>query len=309
LGSDERKTGKFRKIYRWILFLATIAGVGYFIGKNINQLSRHSFSLNYLLIFVSLASVVLAYILRFLLWQYLTSIIGLEASLLESARGYFLSILGRYIPGKLGLALIRIEAYKNYPTDMIVMATGIELISALTSAMILAFVGLLNPVIKIPTYFRIIPFAGIVALLFLLSPKVFDRISGKILAFIYKKSPEMNIPYPKRMILALLYTIPGLFHGLGLFLIINSFTHLPLTAYITITGIYYGASLIGLVAFFAPGGLGVREGILFILLPILVSTEIAIIATLLMRIITIFAELILGGTFTVLYNFSREKRV
>ena len=55
-----------------------------------------------------------------------------------------------------------------------------------------------------------------------------------------------------------------------------------------------------MLAVFAPGGLGVREGILMLVLPLIVPRESAIIAALALRIVMIAAELSLAGIFSVL---------
>ena len=58
--------------------------------------------------------------------------------------------------------------------------------------------------------------------------------------------------------------------------------------------------LAGMLAVFAPGGLGVREGILMLILPLLVPRESAIIAALLLRLVMIAAELSLAGVSSAL---------
>ena len=95
--------------------------------------------------------------------------------------------------------------------------------------------------------------------------------------------------------LTLLYIIPGLLQGLGLYLLLLSLGPVEPGSYLAVTGAYYTAGLAGMLAFFAPGGLGVREGILMLVLPLVVPGESAIIAALLLRLIMIAAELFLAG--------------
>ena len=57
-----------------------------------------------------------------------------------------------------------------------------------------------------------------------------------------------------------------------------------------------GATLLGLLAFFVPAGIGVREGIFIMLLGPLLGPGIAAMATVLARIVATCVDLILGGT-------------
>ena len=63
--------------------------------------------------------------------------------------------------------------------------------------------------------------------------------------------------------------------------------------------------IIGLLAIFAPAGLGVREGVGAPILSQIISLEIAVLAFVLLRFITVITDFVVGGIGTV--AFIREK--
>jgi len=307
------RTSNIRRWYRWLLFAVILSAVIWFIARNFKQVSQYSFEFNRLLLAFSFLSVLCAFLFRFGVWVRLASLFGLDAPLRRAGRAYFLSILGRYIPGKVGLALVRIEAYSDYPSEKVIMATGMELVAALTAALLLAFIGLALSPSHFPSYLRWVALLCIAPLLAALSPPVLRRVSNAVLRLAGREKIEIRFPFKANLALVGLYTIPGFLHGCGLFLLINSLSHISTHHYLAVTGAYYTASLAGLIAFFAPGGLGVREGVLFLVLPALVGRETAIVAAILIRLVTIVAEVVLAAGFTAIAGIkagsTQEKQI
>jgi uncharacterized membrane protein YbhN (UPF0104 family) len=304
----ETQNGKIsikRHVYRWILFALTLAAVAWFISRNYRLVSQYSFEFKPFLLTLSFLSVAAAFLLRFCVWLRLASLLDLEAPLPKAGRAYFLSVLARYIPGKVGLALVRVEAYRGYPAAKVVMGTGMELIAALSAALLLSFIGLAASPAQFPPYLRWLALVAIAPLIAILSPPVLRTVANSILRLARKPAIEQFTPFRINIALVGLYMIPGLVHGLGLFFLLNALSPVSGSHYLAITGSYYAASLAGLAAFFAPGGLGVREGVLFLVLPLLVPRESAIVAAITIRLVTVLAELALAGVFAGWARISR----
>lgn len=284
-----------RRLYRWILFCATIAAVTWFVARNVGQVRRFDFRFDWRFLAAAFLSISTGLLVRFTAWMRLSKGMTLEAPLAIAARAYFLSNLGRYVPGKLGLTLVRIEAYGNQPAGLVLLATAVELICAVSAAFILAFVGFSSTTAYLTGVLRWMPLACIVPLLAILSPPVIRRIAAATSRFT-GAMPFDRIPrFREILVLVGLYVLPGLFHGFGLFCVLNAFVDVPASHYLALTGAYYAANLAGVVAVFAPGGLGVREGVLFLVLPALVGKEAAIVAAVVARFVTLAAELLLAG--------------
>ena len=101
--------------------------------------------------------------------------------------------------------------------------------------------------------------------------------------------------------------VVGLPYGLGLFFAFNCFHPVSWDYFLIITGVYYAASLAGVAAIFAPAGIGDREGIVFLILPALISKPVVIFATILTRIIITLTELFLASLFFLLDRYSTQK--
>ena len=86
---------------------------------------------------------------------------------------------------------------------------------------------------------------------------------------------------------------------MGLYFILNSLLPVDFRYFLMITGAYEVAGLIGIAAVFAPSGIGVREGVLFLVLPAFIPTPAVIIGTIAMRLIATFTELFLSFVFVV----------
>jgi hypothetical protein len=284
-----------RRFYRSLLFLVSVAAVAWFVARNIEQVKRFDFRLDWRFLAAAFLSIAAALLARFAAWMRLSGAMTLDAPAAVAARAYFLSNLGRYVPGKLGLTLVRIEAYGNHPAGLVVLATAVELVCAISSAFILAFVGFASTTAYLPGMLRWLPLACIVPLLAILSPPVIRRIAAATSRF-GGAVPFDRIPrFRKILVLVGLYVVSGLLHGLGLFCVLNAFVDVPASKYLAVTGAYHAANLVGLFAVFAPGGFGVREGVLFLVLPALVGKEASIVAAIVARFVTLAVEMLLGG--------------
>ena len=292
---DQPPKGTRRKVYRWILFAATLVAVTWFVWMNADRLAAYSSRIKAWAVLLSFLAVAAAYLARFAAWTRLALLFGLHAPVRKAGRAYFLSVLGRYIPGKLGLALIRIEAYRPQPPERVALATGTELVTALSAAFILMLGGIASAPGTFPAWMKWAAPAGILITLALLSPPVLHRFAGLIFRLTGRKQPGRLPGYGPMLGLTALYIIPGLLQGIGLYVLLLSLGPVPPGSYLTITGAYYTAGLAGMLAVFAPGGLGVREGILMLVLPLVVPKESAIIAALLLRFVMIAVELSLAG--------------
>lgn len=290
---------KRRLWYRWILISASIAALAWVADRNIGKLDDLEIEFRISYVIAALAAALCAYLSMFIAWTRMASIFGLSAPRPVAGRAYFLSYLARYIPGKIGIFLMRAEIYGGRAAAGVIMATALEQIVVLAAAFFIVLLGIFLTPSLFPVWIRYTSVAGLVLTVFIMKPSILQavsrwisRISGKEIA-----CPETTLP--TNIGLVLLYSIPSILHGLSLFLVLNSLYHVPLGYLPAVTGAYIGAILAGLFAVFIPGGLGVREGALILALPLVVPGEIAVAATVIIRLITIFAEICLAAAFSL----------
>lgn len=91
------------------------------------------------------------------------------------------------------------------------------------------------------------------------------------------------------------YLLLWAFLGIAFFLFIKSLTLVSTSQLPVVTGTYAVAWSIGFLSIITPSGLGVREGILSLLLTSVLPPATAMLVALLSRLWTLGAELLLGG--------------
>jgi glycosyltransferase 2 family protein len=96
------------------------------------------------------------------------------------------------------------------------------------------------------------------------------------------------------------YLIPRILNGAGFVLIVSSMMTISPDMYIGLGATYILASIIGLLAIFVPGGLGVREAIIVLVLSVYFPVEQAIIVALVARFYATISDLGVGLVYLIL---------
>ena len=287
-------SGNNKKIYSSILFILVLAFVFYYIFDSFQDLSAHLHSINYESLALSFFFTLIAYLLSLLVWIDLAKAFGLKAPFVSAARAWSFSQLGKYIPGRAGLILVRLDAYGNHPKRTVAVATFVEFITAFIASCLLVLFSIFFLENIIPYYLKIIALIFSLFLLILLHPKLLKPITNALL-IIFKREPIADFPsFGLILKFVLINFLIGIPYGLGLFYSMHCFSDIDFRLIIPITGIYYAASLVGLAALFAPAGLGVREGIIFLLLPAIIAKSIVIAGTIMIRIVSVAVEISLA---------------
>ncbi len=291
-----------------VLFVLVLAAVALFAIKTCGGIADYDLTeLSLLDLAAALILISLGFVNRFFFWTVLTGSYGLKAPAATASRAFFSSLLGRYIPGKVGLFLIRLRAYEKCSKKIVAASLITEYIAAMLAACILVIIGSVFVPVANSLLTRWLP-AGLLVILFaLLHPSILKRVINLIFR-IFRRAPLDTFPKIKTILQVTSgYILTGMLHGLAFFIILNSFSQLNFELYPIVTGAYYLASLVGVIAIFSPGGLGVREGVLFILLPLVVNSQIVVISVILMRLLSLSSELLLAGASSILCRVLKEE--
>jgi len=283
--------------YRWILFVIVLTAVIWFIVHNLDEIARYDFRIKWPYLMLSSLFVIAAYLVMVFIWTRLGILFGLNVPMLKAGKAWFLSQLGKYVPGKVTLLLVRFDAYREYLKWKIAIATCIEYIASLASASILVLVALASAWQLVPYYIQWVACIGTILFLFLLWPPLSMKLINRGLRLFKKEQIEEFLPYSVLLRFVGAYLLVGLLHGMGLFLVLNSFSSVSLAYFLIIAGSYEAAGLIGLAAVFAPSGIGVREGILFLVLQAFIPKPSVIVSVIAIRLLTTIAEVFLTGVF------------
>jgi uncharacterized membrane protein YbhN (UPF0104 family) len=134
-----------------------------------------------------------------------------------------------------------------------------------------------------------------VAVLVVLIPAVFNRLFKLAFRILRRGTPHSDLHINERAVSRafILYAIGGFLSGGSCFLIAKAaMPDLGWNTYLYVVGSFSLATVAGMAAPFAPSGLGIRDGIQLVLLTAIMPKEIALVATVFIRLWTVVADVI-----------------
>ena len=259
--------------------------------------------------FVLACLAVAAYYLVFVLgWMRILRDWGVKISYGTALNSEIVSMLAKYVPGGVWTPAARVVAMRRAGVNDAALVTAAMLIEAGLSAVagVLVFAislvwvrGVNGPVIPIGVF-------GVVIAL-LLHPRVFHSLATRFLRrFGYRELP----PVRAATLVGLLVFYAGtwVIGGLGLWLLLRSVgAHPAVSTVVFLGGVSAVGAIVAVLAFFAPSGLGAREGSMYGLMLAITSSGAALSATLLNRVAITLVEVLLF-LFGVLVLRRKERR-
>lgn len=313
MGIDEKVIGRFnfRQIIRWIIVAAIFGFLGKMVWDNWSKVKGAPFAFSPLLLAGSILFYGGSYFFQVWAWHFLTVKLNIALPLAETLENWFVSQFGKYLPGKVWIFLGRFHFYesKGKSKKAISIALYFETITVIVAAGIISFVTLLffkktDLVYSgIPFWWMIFPL--ILAFVFL-HPKVLQKILNWVLVKFKRESISFSISYPDILWVLFLCILSWLVGGAGFYLFIDSVFPVSSTHLLYLTGALAFSSTLGLMALFAPGGLGVREGVLVYLLSFVIPVPIAVIISFLTRLWMTLIEIGLIGMVYLTSRFQKS---
>ncbi|HEY4606007.1 MAG TPA: lysylphosphatidylglycerol synthase domain-containing protein, partial [Acidimicrobiia bacterium] len=231
------------------------------------------------------------------IWHLLTRTVQVEIPFPRAMTAWFYSQLGKYIPGKIFLYLGRLHFYvrEGRPAGPVTLAFGVEFVGNLAAAVFTVLVAGLT--LDVPGFdrFRWLLVAAMVAFLTGLHPRPLGWLIAGAARLLRRQPFPVTLTYPQLLRYLALYVMNWLLFGGTLFVFIRSFYLVEPSSILYLTGAFSLAGMIGILAFFTPSGLGVREGVLALFLNQVMPTSVAIVASVASRIWLTVVELVGAG--------------
>jgi uncharacterized membrane protein YbhN (UPF0104 family) len=216
----------------------------------------------------------------------------------------WISPLGKYVPGKIGGLLGAVWIYRRFgvraplAASVLLVGTGSALSASFVILMPLVLVGDDSLMGGGSTLAWVLVAAGAL----FSHPRLFLIPLNRLLRRIGRQELILLVPFSRYLRLILLGVGRLAITGCAFWLIVNAVTEVAVYDWYRLTAAYTVAGVIGMLAFFAPGGLGVREGLLLLFLePTIGGPELAL-AVIIMRICIILAEIVLALAGVVLWR-------
>lgn len=299
-----------KKVVKWIFLISIFAFLGKVVWDDWNQISEASLIIRPLPFILSIFVFALSYFIQVWAWYLITLKLGIALSIRGTFESWFYSQLGKYLPGKFWLLLERFYFYESKGKSKKLISTALyfEMVTMILSGVIIFFASLFL-FTKIPFFFQGGPTGWFYFLflptIFLLHPQLIEKIINWFLKRFKRETITLTISYLNILEILFVCTLAWLVGGVGFYLFIYSIYPIPSECFLFLTGALAISSTIGLIAFFAPAGLGVREGALVYLLTSLIPPPIAVILSITTRLWMTLIEIALIG---MIYWLSISKK-
>ena len=289
-----------RETLKKILTILFILAVFFFLSRNIcqnwEQISKHKWNFNYLSLTASFLFLSCGLFLTAGAWVLILNKVNGNLGLKKGLRIWFCSSLARYVPGKVWIVLGR--AYlcekEGLSKSGVFISIVLEMALTIVSGMLIFLFSLLFWFQK--ELWNYLIFSLLLAPIgMLLHPLFLNKIVNLGLRLAKKSQVKLDIAPIEVLKLLLFYILIWLVNCAAFYFLANSIYQTPISKFLSFSGIYTIAGVSGLLAIFAPAGLGVKEGMLTILLSLHIPTSIATIIALLNRIWFVLTEMVCVG--------------
>ncbi|MGH8543084.1 MAG: lysylphosphatidylglycerol synthase domain-containing protein [Gammaproteobacteria bacterium] len=273
--------GYTRHSIRWLITAVVLLFLGHFAWSNWQRIRVLDFDVRLAILALSMAVLAVHFLGRALLWHFLTTRYRIDISLTQSVGAWFLSQLGKYIPGKVFMYFGRLFYYARHGRSKTLFSIcfAVETMATILSSTLVVMIALANVGIPELQPYEPLLLLTLVGLVAALHPTVLRKLASLVLRAL-GRSPIDFIPRGRdTAIFVALYSVNWLVFGWAFFLFINSIYRIGTEHILYLAGSFSAASLIAMFGVFVPSGLGVREGVLIFMLAPVVSVEAAIVVS------------------------------
>lgn len=248
----------------------------------------------------------LDFILLFQLWRIvLRAISGHELRFSSAYRILTLSNLGKYLPGKIWTVtgMVYLVGQEGVPAKPALVSSALHQAFTLIPGAVFA-----TSVLGVGIWGNTSPWAigiGMALGILLLYPPIFRALLNFALRLFGRERIDFELSFARAFGLFWLYVAAWVLYGAS-FWCMNLGIGLPSAPFLPVSAAYCAAYIVGFVAIFAPGGLGVREGVLAVVLapylPAGLATAVAVVSRFWMTIVE------LAGMLPVLFGYGKSNK-
>jgi hypothetical protein len=222
---------------------------------------------------------------------------------------WFLSNIVRYIPGNVWQFLGMAELAAEWGTPRLLTVTSIVVHQAISTAVGLVLAAGYFAVAGQGEWFgRLRPLLWAAPLgLLLLQPRLMEWALNWALARLGRPPVRVTLTWGQIWLLCLRYVGVWLVMGLSFAAFVRSVTPLDAAAWPYLVACWAAAYVIGYLSLLTPSGLGVREGVMALLLATVLPTGVAAVVAVAARLWMVAGELLGAVVALPLWRFERVK--
>ncbi len=285
---------KIMTTLRWLVVGIIFYSIGHSLFVNWGNLAGTSLAFRPELIFASLFLLCLHFFFYAVLWHLLTmanhAAIGFRAAM----TAWFYSMLGKYVPGKVVLWAGRIYYYnrEGHSIKKASFCFSLELALQFLASLLIIGPALLQAAPPSFLPYRLPLLAAAAVVFIVVNPKSLAVLLNMIFKLLGKEPVALAMKNRQLYPLLAGYVLNGLLLGGAFFLFVNGFYPMAPERFLYLTGSFLLAGWAGILSLLAPGGLGVREGVLLVGLEMILPAAVAAMVVLAARLWATAGELL-----------------
>ena len=258
--------------------------------SNWSKIPFESLQANVLLILLSFFALLLNFLCYGKSWQEVMRALGAPITFAQSIWMIATTQIGKYVPGKVWYMVGRVYVGRQARLDGKKLALSMVLEACLlhvTGGIIFLISTLISGNYNIG--WVIISIILISVAVIILHPKILGRVANFFLRILKKPQIESTLTYPQIIQISVYFFGLWISQVIGFYLLVTAIYPIPFYYVLHLSAAYTLAWISGSVAVFAPGGLGVREGVMTLMLSPILPMPLAIAISFITRVwISIF---------------------
>jgi len=287
---------KLFAVLRW----TAVVLIFFFLGKKViadwQEVQKYDWSINTFWLVFSVLILFGNFIFLSWIWSEILKVFKKHIKLRKAFKISYISNLARYLPGRIWqyVSLVAMCEKEGIPkatsTTSFVLSQLINIPAAL---FLILITGVLPAIAKEAWVKDTIWILGgaitLAALVVIYHPRLTEKVMRFMLKKFQKTEPDLALKKNSLSGIFAYYVFGWFLHGTAFFFFVVSVTGTA-DHFFSIVGGYVAAYLIGYLSFFTPGGLGVREAVLALVLNIYFPDSVAILLSALSRIWVVLGE-------------------
>ncbi|MBU2637742.1 MAG: flippase-like domain-containing protein [Nanoarchaeota archaeon] len=286
-----------------VIGLAIIFFLAERLVKSYSQIADYEFTINYGFIALSIALGIIGFLMLSFGWKQCLRICGGDISTGKAIVLWFRSQMAKYLPGTVWYFICRardcskLGISKKESISSLFFESLMLGVSALIFSM--AVLAVSNAELPVSRYALI---AVIILGLASMHPAIVNRIAA-----LFKKDVKLiHVNYSKIVLTIAYYMLCWAVIGFGFYILAKAIYPVQISTMPYIIALFLLSWVIGFVSVFAPGGIGVREGIIVLLLSSITTAPIAIVIAFASRIWWTIAETSIFAASTVIERLNKR---
>jgi glycosyltransferase 2 family protein len=294
----------WRRLARAAIFVLSLAFLAALVQRQWAVLQTYEWQLAPGWFVLALVGLELTWLFELDTWRMILRSFGGSLPYRRAAPIWFLSNIIRYIPGNIWQFLGMAELAAEEGVPRMATFTSIVLHQAISIAAGIVLASLYFAFAGAGAWFAWLrPFLLLTPLgLFLLQPRVLERLLNWTMAKLHRPPLCVTLTWGQIWVLLLRYLLVWLAMGLSFAALARAVTPYPLDIVPYLVASWAAAYVIGFLSLLTPSGLGVREGILALLLTEVFAAPLPTVIAIVARLWMVLAELLGAGVALVMWR-------